>query len=343
MLDGQDVGVTTVLHEHPEVKILFERRHNLPLQIEINNINPILHVLMEGAVENQLQDPNLPEVKAAIERLEGKGLSRHAARACVTRVFIIYFHKVLHDKKAFDEDRYKRQLSLLGTDSIKTGRNKPCPCGSGLKFKHCCMNMIDDFKTSKMAGSLCLGQGAYIFGSPESIAKEPLDPILQLENRVHIARYLEEQEDIQGAKQSLEENVSLAESYKNGDLLGNALQDLELLCMNHEPLLTDGIAIAERLMALAQSDDDRGNCWCDKIDMIARIGRVEEAEREYQNLFMTLPLWHFGRYRYALFLEENGKKEEALSILRELVADKSKIDAETYRLAQEVLRDWEMA
>lgn len=23
-------------------------------------------------------------------------------------------------------------------DHVKPGRNKPCPCGSGKKFKHCC-------------------------------------------------------------------------------------------------------------------------------------------------------------------------------------------------------------
>jgi hypothetical protein len=26
-----------------------------------------------------------------------------------------------------------------GTRQAKTGRNDPCPCGSGRKFKHCCM------------------------------------------------------------------------------------------------------------------------------------------------------------------------------------------------------------
>jgi len=29
---------------------------------------------------------------------------------------------------------------MLRNDSIKIGRNEPCPCGSGLKYKKCCMN-----------------------------------------------------------------------------------------------------------------------------------------------------------------------------------------------------------
>ncbi len=30
-------------------------------------------------------------------------------------------------------------------NSMKTGRNEPCPCGSGKKYKHCCMGKIIPF------------------------------------------------------------------------------------------------------------------------------------------------------------------------------------------------------
>jgi hypothetical protein len=113
--------------------------------------------------------------------LEDKGLSRHAARGCVARIFINYFYDVQSAKKRFDEDRYRHQVSLLGTDFDRVGRNSPCPCGSGLKFKHCCIDVADDFKASKLAGALCLGQGMYIFGPLESVVEDPLEPILQLE------------------------------------------------------------------------------------------------------------------------------------------------------------------
>ncbi|SMB98242.1 protein of unknown function [Thermanaeromonas toyohensis ToBE] len=340
-LEEYDAGVKTILNEHPEVKILFQRRHKLPTPIEINGVNPILHVLLEGIVENQLQEPELPEVKETIERLESEGLTRHAARGCVTRVFIEFFYEAFYHKKPFDKERYKRQLRLLGTDIKGVGRNDPCPCGSGRKFKHCCATKKDAFEISKLAGSLCLGQGAYIIGRLETIIQDPLDPLLQLENRAHIARFLEEQGDIQGARQALEENVALAETVRGGKLLGNALQDLQLLCMNHRSLKKKGLQVTERLMALAKNEEEKGNYWCDKADLLAQIGRVEEAEKEYQNLFATLPNWHFGRYRYALFLEEKGKKEEAIGVLRELVAAKGKIDRETYQLAREALQAWE--
>ncbi len=343
MLEEHDQGVKTILSEHPEVKILFERRQKLPAPLEINGVNPILHVLLEGVVENQLQDPDLPEVKEAIDRLEGKGLSKHAGRACVAGIFIEFFYETLYHKKPFDKGKYKRQLSILGTDLRKMGRNEPCPCGSGLKFKYCCAHEADKFKISELAGALYLGQGGYMLGSPVFIVKDPLDSLLQLENRVHIARYLDEHGDIQGAKQALEENVVLVESYQGDRRLKNALQDLQLFCMNHQSLRGEGIQVAERLMALSQSDEERGSYWCDKADLLARIGRVGEAEQEYRNLFDTLPHWHFGRYRYALFLEDNGKRDDAIIILRELVADKRKIDGEAYSLAREVLQGWEEA
>ncbi|MGB9790959.1 MAG: DUF1841 family protein [Thermacetogeniaceae bacterium] len=339
--DEMDAGVETVLNEHPEVKILFERRHKLPSSIEINGVNPILHVLLEGAVENQLHDPEIPEVKRAVERLEGKGLSRHAARGCVTRLFIEFFYEAFSQKKAFDKERYRCQLNFLGADVSGVGRNDPCPCGSGLKFKKCCGKAPENFQISKMAGLLSLGTGAYIFGPPELIVRDPLDPIMQLENRVHIARYLEENGDIQGARRCLEENVALAESYQGGKWLKNALEDLQLFCLNNKPLWRDGISVTERLIALSESDEEKGNFWADKADLLALMGRVKEAEQEFQNLFQALPDWHFGRYRYALFLKEIGRKKEALAVLRELVAAKRKIDRETYQCARDVLRDWE--
>jgi uncharacterized protein len=37
-----------------------------------------------------------------------------------------------------------QKLSSVRTfrrDTPKVGRNEPCPCGSGKKFKHCCANL----------------------------------------------------------------------------------------------------------------------------------------------------------------------------------------------------------
>ena len=41
--------------------------------------------------------------------------------------------------------RAARIMDLLppaGESATQPGRNDPCPCGSGLKFKHCCMGKL---------------------------------------------------------------------------------------------------------------------------------------------------------------------------------------------------------
>jgi hypothetical protein len=52
---------------------------------------------------------------------------------------------------ALYEDEYCKKFrddgSMRGTTHVKkytdTGRNDPCPCGSGKKFKKCCMGLIE--------------------------------------------------------------------------------------------------------------------------------------------------------------------------------------------------------
>jgi len=39
----------------------------------------------------------------------------------------------------YDEGQITHSVSEARTDR-KTGRNEPCPCGSGKKYKHCCLN-----------------------------------------------------------------------------------------------------------------------------------------------------------------------------------------------------------
>ena len=34
---------------------------------------------------------------------------------------------------------------------MKTGRNNPCPCGSGLKYKHCCLGKQSSLPFSQKA------------------------------------------------------------------------------------------------------------------------------------------------------------------------------------------------
>jgi hypothetical protein len=268
-MQDEDRGLEVILSEHPEVRVLWERRPDLAGPVEINGVNPILHVMLEGMVENQLNDPDLPEVRETLERLEKTGLSRHAARATIAEVLTAHFFDVMKNQKPFDREKYVRQLGTLGKDFRNTGRNSPCPCGSGMKFKRCCASVIKDQQLSPMAGRLVLGQGSYILGVDLPDIDSPLHPLYQMENRVHIAQFLKKQGDIAGAVRALKENIALAETYDKDSWLSNALYDLLDLCLNRPDLSEEGLAVIEKLLPLVK-DEQKGYLLCDRADITAR-------------------------------------------------------------------------
>ncbi len=47
-----------------------------------------------------------------------------------------YFGEILGEKSG----RKPLPVSLEGVRVEKVGRNAPCPCGSGIKYKKCCLN-----------------------------------------------------------------------------------------------------------------------------------------------------------------------------------------------------------
>ena len=56
--------------------------------------------------------------------------------AILNRRFIVYIHL---DKKCklSQSDKNHAQQTIVN-DGPKIGRNDPCPCGSGKKYKNCC-------------------------------------------------------------------------------------------------------------------------------------------------------------------------------------------------------------
>jgi len=49
-----------------------------------------------------------------------------------------YYNDDEDDEDEDDEFRKRLTRKLTVVKSDKTGRNEPCPCGSGKKYKHCC-------------------------------------------------------------------------------------------------------------------------------------------------------------------------------------------------------------
>jgi hypothetical protein len=76
---------------------------------------------------------------------------------------IKYKHQVIATEYWPDKDCKCKGLGYVGLvaqEPIKApklgiNRNKLCPCGSGKKFKHCCLKRIEEYKRSKSSLLLC--------------------------------------------------------------------------------------------------------------------------------------------------------------------------------------------
>jgi len=50
---------------------------------------------------------------------------------------------MIFGRKYYKEYILSNILKELGVDDMKIGRNDPCSCGSGIKYKKCCMDKDD--------------------------------------------------------------------------------------------------------------------------------------------------------------------------------------------------------
>jgi hypothetical protein len=342
-----DEAIKTVLKDHPDLRLLWERRHLIESPIVINDVNPILHILVEAIVERQIMEDEPTEVKAALERLKKRERSHHAARSLIATIFINCLFDTLKGNKPFDSQKYSKQLAMLVVNTIrpgKVGRNDPCPCGSGKKYKRCCLEMVGsemplqrNFDSeAEVDEKLILGAGHY--ATIDYLTHtNPDDPVIFMENRCIISAFLKEKGDMEGAYIALKENVDFAKELGELGLTNNAYYDLLDFCLNNSDEFAEaGIEVIENFLPLL-AEKEKGNLRCDKADLLAKMNKIDDAEKEFAAIFKEMPEWYFGRYRYALYLEDIGKKSEAIEVLKQLISIKDKLDQETYDAAVEVL------
>ena len=329
-------NIQTILSEHPEMQILWNRRHSLTRPAVIDREDVILHIIFEAIVEKQIKEGDPPEVRETYQKLREVGLSSHAARGNIVRLFRMELDQGIKERKVFDHQNYIRKLQFLGQNPKKLERNQLCPCGSGKKYKKCCMSQEQHLKVFPNAGVLLLGADAYFRSDYlEQVESDP--QFLEVKNRIHLAEFLEKQEDLEGTLLYLQENVMVFEKENHEPGLENALQDVIFLCMKYPQFASTGLENVERLISLNNSNENLGMHCCDKADLLAILKGPEKAEQEYLNIFQALPEFNFARYRYALFLNEWDQKEKAIEILRALVNLSDQLDKETQASAQELL------
>lgn len=329
--------IEALLEEHPEVTVLLD----YPGIVEIRGVDPVLHVLLEAVAETQIRRHDPPEAEEAFRRLSGMGFERHAARGAVADVLRRYLVPVVEGGGSFDREAYARRLRTLGRDVRNVGRNDPCPCGSGKKFKKCCLQ-AGVAVADRWAGWMLLGTGRYVLlGDPRDWYDCPV--YVQMENRAAIAQALERAGDVGRALRCLEENVRCAEREEDEVALWQALFDLQRLCVSHAGYAELGLRATERLLQLAGDElDGQGTVAglrCDRAEFLAVLGRVGEAEEEFGSLLSGYPRYYRARYRYAVFLLRIGRVADAEKELVSLLRRGPHVDSGLRQVARDLLVD----
>ncbi|WP_407929235.1 SEC-C metal-binding domain-containing protein [Clostridium hydrogenum] len=107
-------------------------------------------------VDNQIRDNNPKCTNETLQKLISMGYTEEKAKEMIASVLIEELYYIMKGKESFNEIRYSYKLSKLLDCGLeeenfdgeansmpvrnenKVGRNDPCPCGSGKKYKNCC-------------------------------------------------------------------------------------------------------------------------------------------------------------------------------------------------------------
>lgn len=329
--------IEALLEEHPEVRVLLD----YPGVVKIRGMDPLLHVLLEAVAETQIRRHDPPEAEEAFRRLAAMGFDRHEARGAVADVLRQCVVPVVEAGGSFDREGYARRLRTLGRDMRNVGRNDPCPCGSGKKFKKCCLQ-AGVAVADRRAGWMLLGTGRYVlFEDPREWYDCPA--YVQMENRAAIAEALEGAGDVGRALWCLQENVRCAEREEDDLALWEALFGLQELCARHAEHAETGLRVTERLLEMAGDDTDDedmvAGLRCDRAEFLAALGRAEEAEEEFRSVLSAYPRYYGGRYRYAVFLSRIGRVADAEKELVSLLRRGLRVDSGLRQMARDFLVD----
>ena len=194
-------------------------------------------------------------------------------------------------------------------DSSKIGRNDPCPCGSGRKYKQCCLKtqpaatgpsaaaiaqLLETALAHHRAGRL--QQASALYG--EILAAQPNHPdALNLMGVVatHAGNTVDAVRLIQAA---IAANPSNGDFYNN---LGNALQA--------QGDLKDAVAAYDKAITLQPKD---ANAHFNAGSVLAKLELYEEADRCYRRALAIQPAMAEAHYNLGNISLETGQLPEAV-------------------------------
>jgi tetratricopeptide (TPR) repeat protein len=216
--------------------------------------------------------------------------------------------------------------------SRKVGRNEPCPCGSGKKFKKCHLPLVESTPPKRE-----LNRSRYAdFGYLQRTS--PYDPLFVLESLTALAFEAEIDGDAARAMEIFRKLEPVAE---HTGMMGNFLGEWEVICYNHPELGDDGLAIIRRLQSFYKDKDREQWTYAtmDLADYLNLLGRRDEGKNEYERLLREAPDLLFIHIRYAEFLENGGDIDEAVRHYKHVLQMEDQADREDLGTAAEELKE----
>jgi uncharacterized protein YecA (UPF0149 family) len=84
----------------------------------------------------ELTDPTL--------EMDNKNAKDYVEEECMEKTEEVVEENTILSNKNYSRNRRSKLKPIVGSSRIP--RNKPCPCGSGMKYKHCCQLKQPGFK-----------------------------------------------------------------------------------------------------------------------------------------------------------------------------------------------------
>jgi len=214
----------------------------------------------------------------------------------------------------------------------KVGRNEPCPCGSGKKFKKCCFSFVKALPPRQV-----LGNGFYYSKWADLQKAAPYDTILVLENLTFLASNAEREGDFVRALELFRILEPLAEQK---GLPGELLRHFGLIVSEHSELGEEGLDILRQLQSFHkdQNQEQWVNTSMDIADFLGLMGRWDECRNEYGKLIEVMPDDSFIRIGFARILEKGNYPDEAVASYELVLRMRDKADEKDLEIAARELR-----
>ena len=114
VLGAEDLAFYQAMHDHPEYTEFWEHAAEFgDKEIEVDRVNPFLHVSLHSVLERQLAEHNPPETEQALFRLTRAGLDRHESLHRIAGLLAELISETVHQGKASGLDTYRRRLRSL--------------------------------------------------------------------------------------------------------------------------------------------------------------------------------------------------------------------------------------